>query len=518
MITKYAALAEIFQKQGGYAMEANIRSVLHGMGFGDTDPSTTVSSLSGGQKTRLALARLLLIKPDLLLLDEPTNHLDIATLRWLEAWLRNYPGAVLVVSHDRYFLDALVDTIYEIERTSTRKYTGNYTRFIELKAAEHERNLRVYERQQDEIARMEDFIQRNIARASTTKRAQSRRAMLDRIVPVDRPRGDLRKATFRFEVERASGKDVLDVQQLAMSYSAEQAPLFQNVSFTAHRGDAIALIGPNGIGKTTLLKALVGTMEPTHGRIVWGTNVTIGYYDQEQTGLNKNNTVLEELWNTFPHLEEVRIRTVLGNFLFLGEDVLKKISALSGGEKARVALAKLMLLNANVLIMDEPTNHLDLVSKEVLESALLDYEGTILFISHDRYFLNRIAEFVLELSSDGVQHFLGNYDDYIAKKEEIAELASMNNNLRPSVPSMPVASTYEAVKQSKREDRARQRRIEQLEQIIATTEQRISDFELKLADPDIFKDYNAVEKLQNQIDEDRMLLTTTYKEWENLIE
>jgi ATP-binding cassette subfamily F protein 3 len=294
--------------------------------------------------------------------------------------------------------------------------------------------------------------------------------------------------------------------------------LFQNVSFTAHRGDAIALIGPNGIGKTTLLKALVGTMEPTHGRIVWGTNVTIGYYDQEQTGLNKNNTVLEELWNTFPHLEEVRIRTVLGNFLFLGEDVLKKISALSGGEKARVALAKLMLLNANVLIMDEPTNHLDLVSKEVLESALLDYEGTILFISHDRYFLNRIAEFVLELSSDGVQHFLGNYDDYIAKKEEIAELASMNNNLRPSVPSMPVASTYEAVKQSKREDRARQRRIEQLEQIIATTEQRISDFELKLADPDIFKDYNAVEKLQNQIDEDRMLLTTTYKEWENLIE
>jgi ATP-binding cassette subfamily F protein 3 len=420
-LNKYAAKQEWFKAHGGYEMESSIRSVLHGMGFGSMPLDTKIASLSGGQKTRLALAKLLLEAPDLLLLDEPTNHLDIPTLTWLENYLRSYQGAVLVVSHDRYFLDALVTAIYEIERTTAKRYTGNYSRFIELKAAEYETHLKHYEKQQEEIARMEDFVQRNIARATTTKRAQSRRKALERMERLDKPQGELKRAHFAFEIEQPTGKEVLNAAGVTVSYEPGK-PLLRSISFDLRRGTASALLGPNGIGKSTLLKTLIGRHKPDRGIIEWGANVRIGYYDQEQTGLTPSNTVLDELWNAFPHLEEVRIRTVLGNFLFSGEDVFKKISALSGGEKARVALAKLMLEKANVLVLDEPTNHLDLYSKEVLESALLDYEGTLLFISHDRYFLNKMADTILELTPDEVEAFLGNYDDYLEKKAELAAL------------------------------------------------------------------------------------------------
>lgn len=522
-LNRYASRSETFRERGGYEMEAKIRGVLHGMGFGSFDPGTPIHTLSGGQKTRLALAKILLEAPDILMLDEPTNHLDIATLTWLEDYLRGYPGAILVVSHDRYFLDALVDTIYEIERTSSKRYTGNYSRYMELKAAEYEIQLKHYEKQQEEISKLEDFIQKNIVRASTTKRAQSRRKALDRMDRLDKPLGDLKKAHFSFEVEQTTGKEVLVVQQLSVSFDGEN-PLFRNASFDLWRGETVALIGPNGIGKSTLLKALTGDLQPDNGTIKWGANVRIGYYDQEQTGLNANNTVLEEVWSAYSHLEEARIRTVLGNFLFSGEDVLKKVGSLSGGEKARVALAKLMLLKANVLILDEPTNHLDLFSKEVLESALMDYEGTLLFISHDRYFLNKMAERIVELSSAGTNHFLGNYDEYLEKKREIAELAAeRQQSLATDKIGKPAAAVekttdFEAGKQAKRDERAKQRKLEQLERDIARLEQEIAAVEEELVQPDVYNNYVIVQEKQALLEDKKASLQQAYEEWEAIAE
>ncbi|MEF2967574.1 ABC-F family ATP-binding cassette domain-containing protein [Paenibacillus sp. M1] len=529
LLTRYAVKSDWFKDHGGYEIETRIKSVLHGMGFGSFAPDTVVSTLSGGQKTRLALARILLQAPDLLMLDEPTNHLDIQTLTWLEDYLRSYSGALLVVSHDRYFLDRLVTAIVEIERHQSRRYTGNYSRYIELKAAEYESQMKLYEKQQDEIARMEDFIQRNIVRASTTKRAQSRRKALEKMEVMDRPLGDLKKASFSFEAEIMSGKEVLQVDDLAYAFEPGASPLFRNVSFSLRRGETVALIGPNGIGKSTLLKILTGDLSPSAGSVNWGTKVKIGYYDQEQTHLNPQNTVLEEVWGTFPHMEEARVRSVLGNFLFSGEDVLKRISALSGGEKARVALAKLMLQKANVLILDEPTNHLDLFSKEVLESALLDYDGTLLFISHDRYFLNKMAERIEELHPSGAEHFLGNYDDYLAKKQELQELAAeeagveaaKTNPQERSAGAEPAseksgAASFEADKQAKRQERARQRRMEQLEEAIAKLEGDIAALEAELTLPEVYQDYEAVQQRQSAIDQHKSELSAAYEEWETL--
>lgn len=525
LLSRYAVKSDWFKDHGGYEIETRIRSVLHGMGFGDFSPDTVISTLSGGQKTRLALARILLQAPDLLMLDEPTNHLDIQTLTWLEDYLRNYSGALLVVSHDRYFLDRLANVIVEIERHQSRRYTGNYSRYIELKAAEYESQMKLYEKQQDEIARMEAFIQRNIVRASTTKRAQSRRKALEKMEVMDRPLGDLKKASFSFEAEIMSGKDVLQVDGLSYAFEPGAKPLFRNVSFSLKRGETVALIGPNGIGKSTLLKMLIGDLSPAMGTITWGTKVKIGYYDQEQSHLNPDNTVLEEVWSVFPHLEEVRIRSVLGNFLFSGEDVLKKIAALSGGEKARVSLAKLMLQKANVLILDEPTNHLDLFSKEVLESALLDYDGTLLFISHDRYFLNKMAERIEELSPDGIEHFLGNYDDYLEKKQELREMVaeqtlilSGKENRNSNSPSgeKAGATSYEAEKQAKRQERARARRLEQLEESIAKFESDIADLEAELMLPEVYQDYAVLQERQTAIDKLKSDLAAAYEEWETL--
>lgn len=533
LLERYAQKSDWFKDHGGYEIETRIRSVLHGMGFGSFSPDTIISTLSGGQRTRLALARILLQAPDLLMLDEPTNHLDIQTLTWLEDYLRSYSGALLVVSHDRYFLDRLVTAIVEIERHQSRRYTGNYSRYIELKAAEYESQMKLYEKQQDEIARMEDFIKRNIVRASTTKRAQSRRKALEKMDVIDRPLGDLKKASFSFEAEVMSGKDVLRVDDLAYAFEPGGAPLFKDVCFNLWRGETVALIGPNGIGKSTLLKMLTGDLKPTAGTITWGTKVKIGYYDQEQSHLNPDNTVLEEVWSAFPHMEEARVRSVLGNFLFSGEDVLKKIKALSGGEKARVALSKLMLQQANVLILDEPTNHLDLYSKEVLESALLDYDGTLLFISHDRYFLNKMAERIEELHPNGAEHFLGNYDDYLAKKQELQEIAAEQNgagavkpagnqdrnaNASASSSDKSGAANYEADKQAKRQERSRLRKMEQLEQTIAELEEAISALEAELMDPEVYQNYEALQQRQSEIDKHKADLAAAYEEWESLAE
>jgi ATP-binding cassette subfamily F protein 3 len=523
-LNRYSMKSEWFREHGGYEMETKIRGILHGMGFGDIAPDTPVATLSGGQKTRLALAKLLLQEPDILLLDEPTNHLDIPTLTWLESYLRSYPGAILVVSHDRYFLDAIVNTIYEIERTTSKRYTGNYTKYIEIKAADYESQLKQYEKQQGEIAKLADFIQRNIVRASTTKRAQSRRKALERMDRVEKPLGDLKKAHFSFEIEHTTGRDVLHVKDLAVSYEADR-PLFKQVSFSLRRGETVALIGPNGIGKSSLLKTLIGQHEPDKGTFKWGANVSIGYYDQEQAGLNPANTVLEEVWSAYPHLEEANIRSVLGSFLFSGEDVFKKVESLSGGEKARVSLAKLMLLKANVLILDEPTNHLDLYSKEVLESSLIDYEGTLLFISHDRYFLNKMAENIVELTANGAHYFLGNYDEYLEKKQELVEIEAEKEAERAksakgtpsSGPGIEGGSTYETDKQTKREERSRQRKIEQLEQEISRLEAEISALEQELGQPDVFNNYLLVQEKNAKMDEKRDILQKNYDEWEVLM-
>jgi ATP-binding cassette subfamily F protein 3 len=392
---------------------------------------------------------------------------------------------------------------------------------------------------------MEDFIQKNIVRATTTKRAQSRRKALEKMDRLDKPQGELKKAAFSFETAYSSGRDVLNAADLAVSYDGE-TPLFQHASFQLSRGDTAALIGPNGVGKSSLFKVLTEQLKPWRGTFYWGTRVQIGYYDQEQSHLNGANTVLDEVWNEYPHMEEARVRTVLGNFLFSGEDVFKRVSSLSGGEKARVSLAKLMLQNANMLILDEPTNHLDLFSKEVLEAALMDYEGTLLFISHDRYFLNKMADRVLELDKDGITAYLGNYDDYIEKKLELEEAraeaadassktasrtesgsgatgagsirnpASANGSAK-GVAAAPAASSYEADKQAKREERSRQRRLEQLEQEISQLEQDIAGLEEQLTLPEVYNDYIAVQGINTGLDAKRQELQEHYEAWEQLM-
>ena len=400
VLKEYDELQVQFKENGGYQFEADIRSVLHGLNFHSFDYNTKISSLSGGQKTRLALGKLLLSKPDILILDEPTNHLDIDTLSWLEQYLQSYDGAILIVSHDRYFLDEVVNQVYEISRHQIMKFPGNYSFYLDKKAENYERDMKLFEKQQDEVAKLQDFIQRNLARASTTKRAQSRRKQLDRMELMDRPLGDESSATFRFDIEKQSGNEVLNIHSLSIGYEKDAA-VSTNINLRVTRGESIALVGPNGVGKSTLLKTIVEKLPALDGELQIGTNVFIGYYDQQQADLTSNKTVLKELWDEYPFKNEKDIRTVLGNFLFSGDDVLKIVSSLSGGEKARLALAKLMLQKANFLILDEPTNHLDLDSKEILENALIDYPGTILFVSHDRYFINRIASKVIELNARG---------------------------------------------------------------------------------------------------------------------
>ncbi|WP_186438558.1 ABC-F family ATP-binding cassette domain-containing protein [Cohnella terricola] len=517
LLAQYANLSEKFRESGGYEMKNRVRSILHGMGFGEFPPDTEVASLSGGQRTRLALARLLLVQPELLLLDEPTNHLDIDTLTWLEQYLRSYAGAMVIVSHDRYFLDATVTAIVEIERHEATRYTGNYSRFMDLKAAAFSQQLKLYEQQRKEISRMEDFIQRNIVRASTTRRAQSRRNALERIERLEKPNA-LRQANFSFTTERRSGKEVLRVINCSAAPKEEMPPLFRNVSFEVKRGERVALLGPNGVGKTTLLRALINKLPVRGGVIEWGAGVSLGYYDQDQRELNPANTVLEEVWSAYPHQPEAEIRTVLGNFLFSGDDVRKKISALSGGEKARVALSKLMLLKANVLLLDEPTNHLDLMSREVLEAALDEYDGTLVFVSHDRYFLNRIADRVVEMSPNGAEHFLGNYDEMVAKKQQLKEWeASKNDSSEKSVEESG-SSSYEAEKQAKREDRARNRKREQAEADISRLEEEIAALEEEMASPEIATDYVKLREKQAEAERKQNELDEVFKVWEALME
>ncbi|MDM5186715.1 ABC-F family ATP-binding cassette domain-containing protein [Bacillus sp. DX4.1] len=517
LLADYDQLQLDYKDKGGYQYEADIRSILSGLGFPAETHGTTISTLSGGQKTRLALGKLLLTKPDLLILDEPTNHLDIDTLTWLEQYLQGYPGAILIVSHDRYFLDKLVTQVYEISNKESRRYVGNYSKYLDLKAALYEQEMKRYEKQQDEVAKLEDFVQKNIARASTTKRAQSRRKQLERMELMTKPLGDSKSASFHFDIEKQSGNDVLQVKDVSIGYNQE--PVIEHVNVRLTRGDSVALVGPNGIGKSTLLKSLVNKIETLGGDISFGSNVSIGYYDQEQANLTSSKRVLNELWDDYPMQPEKEIRTLLGNFLFSGDDVLKPVSSLSGGQKARLALAKLMMQKSNLLILDEPTNHLDLNSKEILENALIDFPGTLLFVSHDRYFINRVTTTVVELSTDGAQEYLGDYDYYVEKKNEMferAELEQLETNAPAQKQIAQEKINYLEEKERKKLERQRSRKIEELEENIAKLEEEITELEDQLCLPEVYADYERASEITTAKQTMQEQLEKYMAEWEEL--
>ncbi|EAV9834030.1 ATP-binding cassette domain-containing protein [Listeria monocytogenes] len=523
LMTDYDTLQHTFKEIGGYTYEAEIRSVLNGLRFYPEDYEVEIASLSGGQKTRLALAKLLLAKQDILVLDEPTNHLDIETLAWLETYLQNYHGSLLIVSHDRYFLDKVVNQVYEISRTKIDHYKGNYSSFVSQKQAKLEQMWKEFDKQQKQIAKLEDFVARNIVRASTTKRAQSRRKQLEKMDVLGRPQGDEKAAHFGFQFEKQTGKDVLMVDQLSIGYAKDKR-IASNLTFEMKRQDSLALVGPNGIGKSTLLKTLIRDIPALSGEFHFGAGVKIGYYDQEQAKLTSNKTVLMELWDDYPELNEVNVRTTLGNFLFSDDDVLKNVQSLSGGEKARLALAKLTLLEASVLILDEPTNHLDIESKEVLEAALIDFEGTILFVSHDRYFINRIASKIVELAPEKATVFLGDYDYYQEKLAEAKELARLDAEDRRKKGEQVEATAsvrklnYQEEKEQQKLLRQRKRKLEEVEKSMEATDEKIAELEHQLTNPEVFQDHEKALEITQELDAVKATGEKLMEEWETLSE
>ena len=513
LMADYDRLSENFRQDGGFTYEADIRAILNGFKFDESMWQMKIAELSGGQNTRLALAKMLLEKPNLLVLDEPTNHLDIETIAWLENYLVNYSGALIIVSHDRYFLDKVATVTLDLTKHSLDRYVGNYSRFVELKEQKLATEAKNYEKQQKEIAALEDFVNRNLVRASTTKRAQSRRKQLEKMERLDKPETSKKSANMTFQSEKTSGNVVLTVENAAIGYDGEI--LSEPINLDLRKMNAVAIVGPNGIGKSTFIKSIVDQIPFIKGEKRFGANVEVGYYDQTQSKLTASNTVLDELWNDFKLTPEVEIRNRLGAFLFSGDDVKKSVGMLSGGEKARLLLAKLSMENNNFLILDEPTNHLDIDSKEVLENALIDFDGTLLFVSHDRYFINRVATHVLELSENGSTLYLGDYDYYVEKKAEIEvsqiEDASTSNQAKEASP----ANDYQAQKESQKEARKLMRQIENLEaeiEELETQSQAISEQMLETNDAEKLMELQAeLDKISHR-QEEAML------EWEELSE
>ncbi|WP_083996486.1 ABC-F family ATP-binding cassette domain-containing protein [Streptococcus pneumoniae] len=513
LMSDYDRLSENFRQAGGFTYEADIRAILNGFKFDESMWQMKIAELSGGQNTRLALAKMLLEKPNLLVLDEPTNHLDIETIAWLENYLVNYSGALIIVSHDRYFLDKVATITLDLTKHSLDRYVGNYSRFVELKEQKLVTEAKNYEKQQKEIAALEDFVNRNLVRASTTKRAQSRRKQLEKMERLDKPEAGKKSANMTFQSEKTSGNVVLTVENAAVGYDGEV--LSQPINLDLRKMNAVAIVGPNGIGKSIFIKSIVDQIPFIKGEKRFGANVEVGYYDQTQSKLTPSNTVLDELWNDFKLTPEVEIRNRLGAFLFSGDDVKKSVGMLSGGEKARLLLAKLSMENNNFLILDEPTNHLDIDSKEVLENALIDFDGTLLFVSHDRYFINRVATHVLELSENGSTLYLGDYDYYVEKKATAemsqTEEASTSNQAKEASP----VNDYQAQKESQKEVRKLMRQIESLEAEIEELEsqsQAISEQMLETNDADKLMELQAeLDKISHR-QEEAML------EWEELSE
>ena len=511
---QYSALLASYERQDGYQYRSRVRGVLAGLGFVEKEYEMPVTLLSGGQRSRIALSKLLLLKPDLLLLDEPTNHLDIAAITWLEKYLSDYTGAALIISHDRYFLDKLCTRTVELERGVTSNYNGNYSFYVAEKKVRTEQAMREYEAQQEEIRRQEEIIAklRSFSQEKFIKRAQSREKVLEKIDVLEKPLTYEQAMRFTFTPRTESGNDVIITHDLAKSFDSK--PLFQNVNMIIKRDDKVALLGANGAGKSTFFKMIMGKEPADSGHLIRGVKVYPGYYDQEQENLSPEKTILEEICDAYPRMTLGEVRNVLAAFLFRGEDVFKPISALSGGEKARVSLCKIMLSNCNFLLLDEPTNHLDILSREVLERNLKQYTGTVLFISHDRYFINQVAEKILVLTPNRLETYLGNYDDYMESiaAHETAHLVSS----KPEKSESEVKADFLEKRRSAADLRRERSRFRQVENAIAEKEAVVADLEEKATLPEYFSDYEAYRRLEAEKEEANRALEALYAEWEEL--
>ncbi|WP_206166839.1 ABC-F family ATP-binding cassette domain-containing protein [Mammaliicoccus sciuri] len=512
-LSQYEALSNQYELMDGYNYESKIKTVLTGLDFKESDFDRQIQSFSGGQKTRLSMAQMLLSEPDLLLLDEPTNHLDMETTEWLENYLTHFKGAIVIISHDRYFLDKIVNQVYDVALGSVKKYVGNYSKFLKERDAHYEKVMAEYERQQSEIKKLETFVEKNITRASTSGMAKSRRKVLERMERIEKPRLDAKSAQINFEITRATGEDVLKVQNLDIGYSKSITP---PINLEVKRHDRIAIIGPNGIGKSTLIKTIAQKIPALGGNIVYGSNIQIGYYDQKQAEFTSNMTILDYVWNQYAHMPEKDIRTILGRFLFTQEEVKKVINDLSGGEKARLQLALLMLEKNNVLILDEPTNHLDIDSKEMLEQALQNFEGTLLFVSHDRYFINELANNIFHITNNGNELFRGDYQYYLEKLEQREAISRYEQEDVQSTETPKDDQYYANQKQLKKEKRKLERQLEEIENNISTYEEQISEYEHQLTLPEIFNDIEKSNEINNLRVEAERLLEENMEKWEEL--
>ncbi|MFR9276712.1 ABC-F family ATP-binding cassette domain-containing protein [Peptoniphilus senegalensis] len=510
-LNKYQRMQDEFHKRDGYSFHSRIRGTLIGLGFSEDDFDKDISTLSGGQKSRVALAMLLLEDADLLLLDEPTNHLDIDAISWLEKYLKDVDKAIIIISHDRYFLNNIVSKIVLLEKGATKTYSGNYDNYMRQRKKDFEVLKRQYEDQQKEIKRQEEIIKRylSLGRDRFIKQGKSRKKMLDKMQKIEMPQSN-KKTNLSFSTKKTSGKDVLEIKDLSKSF--DDHLIFHDLNASVYKNDKIGLIGPNGVGKSTLFKIIAGELSPSSGAVKIGSNVDIAFFYQELDNLNLDNTVMDEIWDEFPKLEHFQIRKYLAEFLFVGDDIFKTVDELSGGERGRLSLLKIMLKGANFLVLDEPTNHLDIDSKEILEDALLKYEGTVLSISHDRYFLNKTVDKIFEMKSDGINVFLGNYDYYL---EKTAEVESLDDDYKSKT---EIAKEKREEREVRKKNKALRKEKEKLENEIADIEEKLSTIDDKLQDQDTYSDY----QLANNLSIERQSLANTldelYEAWMELEE